>query len=295
MKAFSILICSDESHRTVQSISLAKMIYAESGIVDFDIPSGASILIQPKGASDVPKYIIGAGDVAHKSVLREKENYKNARTIAILLPHENLDKFDYIFAPSYEPLPKLPNIIPTIGLLNDTNPSSLEQSVENYSDKDFLNKLQNLTSPKIAMLVGGKHIGGNVTIDDITPALEIAESKNASLMITTSHRTEEKLIDFLESYATANNHIFFNYRRNRQIPNPYNLFLYFADHIMVTADSVRMMSESCSSSRQVQLIVPMNLGFQYEPLVKQLLGVDYARKLGDFNPHQTIKNSTSNI
>jgi mitochondrial fission protein ELM1 len=47
-----------------------------------------------------------------------------------------------------------------------------------------------LPKPVIAVLVGGKHVGGDFTTEDANDLARFLNSKNASVLLTTSRRTE---------------------------------------------------------------------------------------------------------
>ena len=80
---------------------------------------------------------------------------------------------------------------------------------------------------------------------------EIA-SKEGSLMITPSRRTgAENLAILQEALRDTNSYI---WEWNGPVPNPYYGMLGLADAIIVTCDSVGMVTEACSTGKPVMVI-----------------------------------------
>ena len=230
-----ITILTDGSHRSVQANSLAKYLDDYNGAKQIVISCGI--------------------DVVDKAI-----ELKNSNTflVSILDPTKHHEQFDLIVVPEHDPLPK-GNVVTTKGLLNHITPELLAQNT-----RDF-----NLPKPVIAVLVGGRHIGGNVSQSDAVKLINYAESKAASLLITTSKRTEDKTLEAIKS-AVTKPHFIWDYNHEGQAANPYLSMLCAADEIVVTADSVRMCSEVASSGKPFEIFEPEQLHFSYKKLAASL-------------------------
>jgi len=228
----------------------------------------AEVIVKRLGAeesSNNPDLIIGTGASFSQSILEEK-----ALKVATTMPEAHKDKFDIIITPSYEPHEAGDNIITTIGLVNSVNKEILE---EKGGDKKIY-----------AVLVGGKHAVGNITIEDANKLADIINGiEGASFLVTNCSRTEKRTFEALKEQIEGE---FYDYKENRETENPYLKMLDKADGIIVTGDSVRMISESCSSGKPVFIYPPLDKPFQYEPLWKELKDGGFARildKNNDFN------------
>jgi mitochondrial fission protein ELM1 len=233
---------------------------------------------------DFPDLAIGVGFNVADSLISIKKNSNNKTKIAIILdPLKNYKDFDFIILPSYEPYKiKSDNILRTFGLINFVNKNYLKGKIfelENHPKYEFF-KLLEAKSPYLAVVLGGYHTGGNITIKDaekITNKInQIINEKGGTALITTSRRTEIQVTEFLKENLNVP---FFLYDyKSRNTENPYGIFLALADEIMVTGDSVRMMSECCSAGKKVRIYVPDNLGFQYKPLIQELIENKFAKE-----------------
>jgi mitochondrial fission protein ELM1 len=78
----------------------------------------------------------------------------------------------------------------------------------------------------------------------------LADSHGCGLMITTSRRTGARLMAALAPLANRADTVLWQ----GDGPNPYLGFLGLADAIIVTADSINMVSEACSTGKPVHLL-----------------------------------------
>jgi hypothetical protein len=116
-------------------------------------------------------------------------------------------------------------------------------------------RLAELPRPYIAVLVGGHsgpyaltRRGGERLAGE---ANSLAARLGGSLLVTTSARTPESARRTLEQ-RLARPHFLYRWRRGDP-ENPYFAFLALADEIIVTADSMSMVSEAVASGKRVHL------------------------------------------
>ncbi len=271
-----IWLVSDGSDTLVQSRELAQNLGNQKYISEFNKLSANSQF-------SYPDYAIGVGYKIADDLISIKERSKNkTKIITILDPLKDYEKFDFIILPSYEPYNiKAENIIYSRGLINYVNKSFLKREANNKK-YDFIKKL-NLAKPFTTLIIGGKHTGGNIDEEDafyLAKRLnKIIAKKDGTLLISSSRRTEDLTIKTLIKNLNIPFY-FYNYNL-RQIENPYNYFLAISDEIIVTGDSVRMMSEAVSSGKNVRIYSPKKLGFQYYPLINEFLENNNAVNLED--------------
>jgi len=271
----TIWVVTDGTEAVVQAMELAKRITDEKNIVQFDRMAAHS---HSKG---YPDFAIGARMGVADTLLGIKARSGGKTAIVqILDPQKNHKDFDYIILPSYEPYKVDGRVISTIGLINYINDKVLEkakQDLEKSKAFEYLRK-KNLKAPFIAVMIGGKHVGGNVEEQDGRKLAEklnyIIGRKGGTALISTSKRTEfTALRGFREVIKVP--HFIYDYKI-REYDNPYDIFLHLAEEVIVTGDSVRMMSEACSAGKKVRIFRPQELGFQYVPLLEELIRGGYA-------------------
>lgn len=283
LKKPKIWLISDGSDAITQSEELAKCMTSQNNIHHFDRLTAHSF------TGKYPDYAIGARQGVADTLLGIKQRSGGkTKIIQILDPQKKHDQFDWLILPSYEPYDLNGNIIFTIGIINYINENILSESklqLKKSQKYEYLRK-KGLKPPFLTILIGGKHIGGELTPEDgrelARKANFILERKGGTALVTTSKRTElETIKAFREEIKVP--HFIYDYKI-REYENPYDIFITLADEIIVTGDSVRMMSEACSAGKKVRIYTPQKVGFQYVPLIKELIEANYAI---DFNIEQT--------
>ena len=112
-------------------------------------------------------------------------------------------------------------------------------------------KLAYLTRPYIGVLIGGSNASYHLNAPEMTAlAAQLASSARAmggSLIVTPSRRTGEENIRILKDALTNVPHDIWNGNGE----NPYFGILGLADFLIVTCDSVNMVSEAASTGKPV--------------------------------------------
>ena len=127
--------------------------------------------------------------------------------------------------------------------------------------------------------------------------LFIKEHFSGSLLITPSRRTPQIMIDLLNKEFCDKKDVFILDPHSKD--NPYFAMLSLAKRIFVTDDSVSMISEACSSGKQV-FIIPLkglNRG-KSQIFIQNLLDKDLISELDGEktkNPKASSLNETQNI
>jgi mitochondrial fission protein ELM1 len=293
-----VWVFQSDPKRNPQSFELAKKLTSLTNIVK--ILDSRSILSELKlKPSLMPDIAIGCGRECHESLLEIKRLHPHTKTISIIDNGHAPLGFDLIVTPSYEPHSKGHNIVETTGLINFISPTVLANELKLYKTGAKHQKLSTLglQGPFIAVMIGGFHTGGNITAVDAEKLArqlnDFATKRNATLLISSSARTESATIDSLERHLNAN-YFIYDYKHGRSIENPYTLFLALADDVVVTGDSIRMMSEACSSGKNVYIFDSENIGFQYKSLSKELVANSYAYYFTTENLNAEAKTTTLN-
>lgn len=220
-------------------------------------------------SSPWPALVIGCG--RHAAVLtRALREASNGATFAvqILDPRVDPTHFDLVVAPRHDGL-EGDNVIQTMGSLNPVDDAWLADAKVEFST------LQQLPQPRTALLVGGRRHGLNMDdawFDALIARLEHwRERDGGSMLITTSRRTPPEWRERLRAAFKNGTTCFWGGEVDGI--NPYPGYLAVADRLVVTPDSVNMLSEACATGAPVFTSLPANppakLGALHAELVDQ--------------------------
>lgn len=205
----------------------------------------------------IPDLIISSG--TRGSVVGAFLKKKSHKTflVNILNPRLYHGLFDLIVAPEHDRL-KYPNVLEVSGGLHRVTPERLSQEAASF-------KLQhkNLKGPLITVLLGGPSKSFALEVDHfVTLGRQLAHlhrARQAHFLISFSRRTPQ---DFKEAFLTATKSVPLEIYDplESKTSNPYFAYLGLADHIIVTADSISMVTEACSTGKPVYIApLPSNI------------------------------------
>ena len=159
-------------------------------------------------------------------------------TVQILDPRIDPRHWDAVVAPRHDRL-EGPNVLATLGSLNPVDDIWLASGREAFPG------FESLPRPRVALLAGGPRHG--IDFDDALAESLLATvrslARNGSVLATVSRRTPAAFAARLCD-ALSNAPGFF---WNGEGANPYPGLLGWADHIVVTPDSVNMLSEASAT------------------------------------------------
>ena len=195
-----------------------------------------------------PKLIISCGKhTAYYSKLIKKKLNEKIFSIFIQKPPINLNNFDVVISPKHDKCKGL-NVIETQGALTKIN----SKYIKNINKK----KPPSVLKEKfISLLIGGDSRHHKITkpiLDKLIKNLKsIEEQKKIRIFILVSRRTGKKDYLYLKKNLISKNFIFV-------LPNSkkvsYLNAISFAKAIIVTSDSVSMVTEACSTGKPTYII-----------------------------------------
>lgn len=197
-----------------------------------------------------PDLLIATGrqSVAIAAAIRRRSA---GRTFAVQIqsPHVPADRFDLVVTPRHDRLTG-PNVVATQGSLHRVTPQVLDTAAAKFGAR-----LAHLPRPRVAVLIGGSNKCYTLT-DDIARTLAgqlaaLAHETGAGLMITASRRTGADNERVLRQALSGDSIEFWD----GQGDNPYFGYLALADAIIVTCDSVNMVSEACATGKPVHVVM----------------------------------------
>ena len=196
-----------------------------------------------------PDVLISCGrrSVATAAAIKKKNGNKTF-AIHLQVPHVPLDWFDVVIVPEHDNL-NGDNVIIMRGSLHRLTQEKLADA-----KKDFAEKFEKFKSPKIGVLVGGSNKRQDFTTAEAEILAErlkmaIKNLDGASILMTPSRRTGKENIRILKNAL-------------KDVPgfmwmgkgeNPYFGIMAHADILVVTSDSVNMVSEACYTGKPVYI------------------------------------------
>tara|TARA_B100000700_G_scaffold280577_1_gene330604 strand:+ start:4917 stop:5903 length:987 start_codon:yes stop_codon:yes gene_type:complete len=195
-----------------------------------------------------PEIVIAAGRQTVAPALAIK-SASGGRTFCIQVqdPVSRRNQFDVIAAPRHDGISG-ENIVETAGALTGITQAVLD----NASDR-FSGTLATIPKPLVAVLIGGSNgryrMTEQATIRLSEGLKRLSAEQKAGLAITTSRRTGKEIEALLRKVLTGAS----TWIWNGEGENPYLGLLALADAIVVTADSVSMISEACSTGKPVYI------------------------------------------
>jgi len=216
------------------------------------LTSGASHAFVPRPAAPWPDIAIGCGRQA-ALLTRVLRAWSGGSTfcVQILDPRIDAAAFDVVVAPRHDAVTGA-NAIATLGALNPVDADWLQRARMEFST------LQQLPQPRTALLVGGPRRGLGLDaawLERFIARLRaLLERDGGSLMIALSRRTPPDWHARLHG-AFDNGCVHF-WGSPADGPNPYPGYLAWAERIVVTPDSVNMLSEACATGVPVLSSLP---------------------------------------
>ena len=171
-------------------------------------------------------------------------------TVQILDPRINPAHWDMVIAPRHDHLDG-PNVLQPLGSLNPVDDAWLQDGRD--ADPAFAS----LPRPRIGVLLGGPRKGiafDQTYIDALASALlNRLHSEGGSLLVLASRRTPQALVGIMRSRLAGMPGLVWSSHDGGD--NPYPGVLGWADALVVTPDSVNMLSEACAVGCPVQTFV----------------------------------------
>lgn len=189
--------------------------------------------------------IAGGRKAAGVALWIKKQSGGKTFTVCLQDPRARYREFDLIAVPAHDPA-RGENVVVTTGAPNKITAEKLEAAKQRWA-----NTFEKLPHPRVAVLIGGNSRAYKLD-EKITRQLgeylkKVARDGKAGLMVTTSRRTGQYNACILESWLEGTG----AYIWSGMGDNPYEGFLALADAIVVSADSVSMISEAATTGKPV--------------------------------------------
>lgn len=239
-----------------------------------------------------PALVIGCGRAAAWAT-RQVRAWSGGRTLAVQVLDSRIAPrhWDLVVAPKHDGLHGA-NVLTPVGSLNPVDDTWLADAREAFA------AFGDLPCPRIGLLLGGPRHGGAPDTAGLAALLEAVKQRVAreggSVMAVASRRTPGALLPMVR--AAFHDIPGFLWAPGDGDPNPYPGVLGWADRLVVTPDSVNMLSEACATGRPVHTLVSASPPAKLERFHAELRAT---RRLHDIEastpPTQPILRETERI
>ncbi len=193
-----------------------------------------------------PEVLIASGRLTAAPALAVRRASRGA-TFAIQIQNAKVAprRFDLVVADRLSGA----NVLTVLGALHRVTPRRLAEAAARYAPR-----LAHLPRPRIAVLIGGTSRAYRMTPRGArrlgAQLASLARNQGAGLMITVSRRTGAENEAALRAALEGVPAVFWD----GQGDNPYLGYLSLADALIVTADSVTMISEAAATGKPVHVV-----------------------------------------
>lgn len=191
-----------------------------------------------------PNIILGAGRQAVQPCLWLKKQYPDAKLVFLQDPKWMRGRFDLIAAPAHDALTGK-NIVTTHAAPTSVTPERARVAADCWPD------FADMPRPVTTVLIGGNSKTHSLTPDILDHHLDRLGALPGSLLITASRRSGAQAFHRLGQFAKSRPNTFV---WDGEGENPYMAMLGHADRIVVTQDSVSMISDATSTGKPVFLL-----------------------------------------
>ena len=212
-----------------------------------------------------PRLVIGAGGRAAAPALAIRRK-NQGRTVVVQIQDPKIPpaRFDLMIVSDHDKV-RGPNVMVSLGAVHPVTHAKLAAAAAAWGPR-----LAHLPQPRIAVVIGGDNGVYRLTPEvmiGIAERLAALAQGGAGLMITTSRRTGAEAEAILRARVQGPAVEIWSGTGE----NPYFGYLGLADHILVTADSVSMITEASASGKPVH-VLPLEGGSRKFERFHQAMG-----------------------
>ncbi|OGX16440.1 MAG: hypothetical protein A2166_00945 [Omnitrophica WOR_2 bacterium RBG_13_41_10] len=198
-----------------------------------------------------PDLVIACGSsLATVNFIIARENF--AKSIIIMKPSVlSVDRFDLAIIPRHDQPPVRKNVVVTVGALNTINKTYLDSCLDKIAPQLEITK-----SLVLGILIGGDskdfHLSLELMQEVIQQAKGFLEAHDAEVLITTSRRTPSAITSLIKKeFADYPRCKLLIVANENNIPEAVGGILALSEVIIVSPESISMISEAASSGRYV--------------------------------------------
>lgn len=215
------------------------------------LPLRMAVARLPEGVP--PTVVIAAGSRNSRVLRWLKRRYRHVFAVQILKPRAPYGDYDVVVMPQHDHPPQRDNVCITTGALNRVTAARLKVEAERWEQR-----LKHCRLPRLAVLVGGASRHGKFGVAEAEAlareVLEAAGKNSYSLLVTTSRRSGKAVTEALRRSLLRQEAVpvhFWQPDEPGSRDNPYFAYLALAQGVVVTGESISMISEAATAGKPV--------------------------------------------
>jgi mitochondrial fission protein ELM1 len=221
-----------------------------------------------------PRLVISAGRRAAPVALWLAA--RGARTVHAMRPGFGAARFDLLVIGTHDAPPPARNTLLIQGAMHRVTPGKLDEAATSFPD------LAALPRPRVGLLLGGPVRAEGMAPEVAARVATEAAGLGASVMASTSRRTGEAAGAAAASALKGVPHRLHAFASPGR--NPYLGMLALADLLVVTGDSISMLSEALMTTAPLLIADPGGLGPRHRALAEGFFAKGLAAPLGSALP-----------
>ncbi len=184
------------------------------------------------------------------------------RIVHIGRPWAKLHHFDLVITTPQYRLPERQNVLHNALTLHGVNADRLTVEADQWASR-----FVQLPKPHVGVIVGGNSgpytLGAKALESLFRQASRLASQRDGSLLISTSARTPQLAEQILRRTVSVPYYLY-QWQAN-DAANPYFAILALSEELIVTADSISMLSEACATGKPVYMAELGGYGYPMRP------------------------------
>ena len=196
-----------------------------------------------------PDVILSCGRRSAPFARYLKSKFPESKLVHLLKPNICTKKIDLLITPKHDNY-----IHANYEYLLPPSLVSLDTFAKTSQGFEYLKAIND---PKLCVIIGGSSKNkklGNTEYKNFIDLMEFLNGvQNQKILLTTSRRTDQALLDIINESCLKNKNIEAYLYRDNDSLNPYSSFLYYADKILVTGDSISMVADSILTKKPVMV------------------------------------------
>jgi len=221
-----------------------------------------------------PSLVISAG--RRSAPISRWLRARGAKTVHAMRPGLGAEDFDLLVIGAHDAPRPAANVMVVHGAAHRMTPQALRDAATGFAG------LTALPRPIIGLLLGGPVRNVGMAPDVARRITQDAMVLGASVLATTSRRTGDAASEAVaQALRKIPHHL---YRWGGDGANTYAATLALADILIVTGDSISMLSEALMTTTPILIADPGGLGPRHQALARSLIEAGLAARLGDALP-----------
>lgn len=249
-------------------------------------PTLAGLADRSEFAPPWPSLVISAG--RRSAPISRWLRRRGARTVHAMRPGFGARDFDLLALGAHDHPPPAPNVLVIQGAAHRLTPRALASAPATFPD------FAALPRPIVTLLLGGPVRGEGMEPAVGTRIAQQAAALGASLLVTASRRTGAAATGAVAEALKDFPHVLYPWGGSGA--NPYLAMLAMADLLVVTGDSISMLSEALMTEAPILVADPGGLGPRHQAMTGSLIAAGLAARLGDpLPPPRAVRDETARV